>query len=593
MALDGAFLSQLKKEIENQAIGGRIEKINQPSREVLILTMRWHKGGGKLLLCAAPEGPRIHFTNQAPENPKAPPMFCMLLRKHLTGAKLLSVSQMGLDRVLHLEFEARSELGDIEKITVVIEIMGRHSNIILVHEDGRILDSIKRVGIETSSVRQVLPGLEYANPPAQDKLDITAHRPPDIMSRLRAGKDIELSKGLMEVLEGFSPLLCREVAYYVTGGVETIISQLLSPSQIDRLLFYLDRISKTIQSGDISPVMILEPSGRPRDFSFIDIRQYGLSMVTKGYKNLSELLDSFYSDRDRVERVRQRSGDLLKLLSNTTDRISRKLAAQREELKVCADRDKYKINGDILSANLYSIKKGDNSARVENFYDPNGELIDIELDTTLSPAENAQRYYGLYRKASTAEKMLIKLIEQGKSELAYLDSVFDVLTRADGEGDLDAIRQELAQEGYVKRSGKPGAQKEQKLPPLRFYTGDGVLISVGRNNLQNDHLTLKEAHKDDIWLHTQKIPGSHVIISAHKGNVSGETIELAATLAAYHSKARTSSKVPVDFALVRHVKKPSGAKPGMVIYDSFKTVIVDPCDDQLIITLSDVQHKKH
>jgi len=574
MALDGVFLSRLKNEIEEAAIGARVDKISQPSREELILTLRWRGGGGKLLLCASPQGPRVHFTGDAPENPKAPPMFCMLLRKHLGGAKLVAVRQIGLDRILHLDFQAQNELGDPVVITLVAEIMGRHSNLIVLDQDSRIIDAIRRVDLETSSVRQILPGMRYALPPAQDKLSLLETTPERILERLGAGRDAELSKALMDALQGTSPILCREIAHYATRGVETLCSA-LTRDQRTRLEFYLAGLIETVREGRSTPTMVLEPGGKPRDFSFVPIHQYGAAMLTKEYESCSALLDSFYLDRDRIERVRQRSGDLLKLLANTSERISRKLAAQKEELAQCADREAFKELGDLISANLYTIQKGDTKAVVQNFYDPAGGMAEIPLDPMLTPAQNAQRYYAQYRKAGTAEAMLGKLVVQGEAELAYIDSVFDALTRASGEGELDAIRRELAAGGYV-RPHKGGKEREIKLAPRRYRSSDGFLILVGRNNMQNDQLTLREANSTDLWLHTQKIPGSHTIIVTEGAEVPDSTIEQACVIAAYNSKARDSAKVPVDFAQVRHVKKPAGAKPGMVIYDHFRTVIVNP-----------------
>lgn len=589
MALDGVYLSRLKQEIESAALGARVDKIAQPSREELVITLRWRGDGGKLLISASPQGPRIHFTGNAPENPQTPPMFCMLLRKHLAGAKLAALRQIGLDRILHLDFEAQDELGDPVTITLAVEIMGRHSNIVAIGPDGRILDAIRRVGLETSSVRQILPGMRYELPPQQDKLSLLEADTEDILARLAQGRDAELSKALMSALQGVSPILAREIAHYATRGVETLRAD-LTEEQSGRLAFYLKGLKSMLAAGESIPTMVLDPdTGKPRDFSCVRIEQYGTSMLTKAYDSCGALLDRFYADRDRIERVRQRSGDLLKLLANTSERIARKLANQREELKACALRELHKQKGDLISANLYTIQKGDVRAVVQNFYDPDGGSIEIELDARLTPVQNAQRYYALYRKADTAEKMLAKLIVQGEAELAYIDSVFDALTRASGEAELDAIRQELVAGGYVRaQARKGGARREDKLPPMRYRSKDGFVILSGRNNLQNDRLTLREARADDLWLHTQKIPGSHTIIVAEGRQVPDSTIEQAAVIAAYNSKARESRKVPVDYALARHVKKPGGARPGMVVYDHYRTLFVDP-DEELVQALAESQ----
>ena len=583
MALDGIFLSRVKAEIEAVAVGARVDKIAQPSREEIILHLRWRGGSGKLLLAASPQSPRVHWVQDAPENPKAPPMFCMLLRKHLMGGKLAEIKQVSLDRILQFKFESTNELGDPVDIFVVIEIMGKHSNIILVGQDNRIIDAIKRVNAETSSVRQVLPGMHYALPPAQDKLNLLEAGPAEIIQRLRIGKDIEFSKALCDTLEGTSPIVGREIAHYTTRGEERAVSE-ITAEQWTRLEFFLSDMIQKCKSGECVPTMVLEPEGRPRDFSYIPIRQYGTAMLTREYESCCALLDTFYAQRDRTERVRQRSGDLLKLIANTSDRIARKLQNQREELKECAKREELKIKGDLISANLYVLQKGDSKAIVQNFYDENGGMVEIELDMLLTPAQNAQRYYSLYRKADTAEKMLQKLIVQGEEEFAYIDTVFDALTRASGEAELEALRQELAAEGYIRRSKAAKHKREEKLPPLKYRSVDGFTILTGRNNLQNDKLTLKDSNNTDIWLHTQKIPGSHTVIVTEGREVPKTTLEQAGIIAAYNSKARESAKVPVDFTLVRYVKKPAGAKPGKVIYDKFETIIVTP-NEELVRSL--------
>ena len=586
MSLDGATLRSIKSEIEKVAIGARIDRIAQPTREEIILHLRWRGGAGKLLLSAGASNARVHFTENAPENPKTPPMFCMLLRKHLSSAKLLAVRQADMDRILFFDFEAQNELGDLVTITIACEIMGRHSNIIVITQEGRVLDSIKRVDLETSRVRQILPGIIYELPPGQDKLSVVDSTADEILNRIKTGRDIELSKAVMEVLQGMSPLPCREIAHYTTRGVERMTSE-LTVDEWTRLRFILEQTSQALRDNTGTPVMVAEhePSGRPRDFSFMQINQYGAAMVTKQYESFSALLDAFYAKRDLMERQKQRSSDLLRLLANTSDRITRKLAAQKEELEECAQRERLRVFGDLLTANLHLLQKGDNNAVLQNYYDPDYAEIEIPLDIRLSPAQNAQRYYAQYRKADTAEKMLFKLIEQGETELVYIDSVFDALTRAETSADLDAIRNELAQGGYARALTHKGrAKKEEKLAPLRFASTDGYTILTGRNNIQNDRLTLRESRGNDIWLHTQKIPGSHTIILSKGGEIPKSTIEQACVIAAYHSKARDSSKVPVDFTQVRNVKKPNGAKPGMVIYDHYETVIIDP-NEELVKSL--------
>lgn len=575
MALDGALLSQIRFEIEKTSLGVRVEKIYQPSREEIALVLRAKGDGGRLLISAGANTPRIHFTKMSLENPKAPPMFCMLLRKHLNSAKLIEVKQIGMDRTLHLIFDTINELGDHVPITIAVEIMGRHSNIILIDHQNKIIDSIKRIDLEMSSVRPVLPGMQYTLPPEQDKINLLDTTAEQVIAALhRVERDINLSKRLMEILQGVAPILCREIAFFATKGSDKIISE-LTAEDLDRLKFYLETLIHKLLTDTGTPTMQLEKSGKPKDFTFLPIEQYGDEIRNKTYGNYSEMLDSFYGERDAVDRMRQRSNDLLKLLTNISDRITRKLASQREELKECANREQLKIYGELLSVNLFAIQKGDREAIVTNYYEESMPEIKIPLDIMLTPVQNSQKYYSEYRKADTAEKKLIELIKNGEEELRYIEAVFDLLTRARTDGELLAIRAELAEGGYVKKYAAKN-KKEEKLAPLKYLSTDGFTILCGRNNVQNDKLTLKDSRNYDIWFHTQKIPGSHTVILTEGKDVPNTTLEQAAIIAAYNSKARDSVKVPVDYTIIKYVKKPNGAKPGMVIYENFTTAIVDP-----------------
>ncbi len=579
MALDGAFLYTIKTQIELEAMGSRIDKIYQPSREEIVLVLRSKGGAKRLLLSAGADSPRIHFTQSEMENPKAPPMFCMLLRKHLNGGKLVSVRQLGMDRVLYLNFETTNELGDSIIITIAVEIMGRHSNIIIIGQDGKILDAVKRIDREMSGVRPILPGMSYTLPPQQEKCNLLQAEREEIQNGILNAKGLDLSKSVAAALEGFSAVLAREAAFYATHGQQTDKTQ-LTADQWDRLLFYLLRLRENLLEHRNTYTIVYDTNGKPKDFSFVEIKQYAALMQSRSFETPSALLDSFYSERARIERMKQRSNDLLKMLLSATERLSRKLAAQREELIQCGDREQLKIYGDLISSSLYSMEKGQQSVTLPDFYHDNEEVT-IALDPALTPVQNAQKYYKEYRKAVTAEKMLRKLIEQGEQELTYIDSVFDAVSRTVGESELLEIRQELSEQGYLKHyKNKNKMLKVQ--PPLKYRSSDGYLIYCGRNNKQNDKLTLREARGDDIWMHTQGFAGSHVIIAA-EGKVLDElpdkTIEEAAMIAAYNSKARSAALVPVDYTQVRNVKKPNGAKPGMVIFDHYFTLYVTPEED--------------
>ena len=574
MALDGSFLKQLKHELEEQILDAKVDKVHQISREELILILRSRNGNCKLYISAGADSPRIHLTTTSFENPKTPPMFCMLMRKHLIGARIIGLEQVGLDRILKIIFETRNEMGDIVQISGIIEIMGRHSNFIVGDQDGRIIDSMKRVDDTMSSVRPVLPGMRYVLPPAQDKLLLTETSAETMVDTILHGKDVPLSKAILNAVQGVSPLVCREIANYVFFGDDNVVSA-MSSDHIDRLRFYLGRVKDMVVNHIGTPTAIINAKGKPQDFSFLDIHQYGPSMVTRQYETYSQLLDQFYTQRDHVQRMKHRSADLLKFLANTSDRIARKVNLQKQELEESAQREQWKMYGDILSANLWSIQKGDKEATLQNFYEEGMPMVTIPLDVRKTPSQNAQKYYAEYRKADTAEKKLLELIEQGEQEYLYIDSVFDALTRAATIDELAGIRSELESQGYLRAQNRKG-MKPQKLNPKKYVSDDGFTILVGRNNIQNDQLTLKESKGRDMWFHTKNIPGSHCIVISEGQEIPDSTLTQAAILAATNSRAVESSQVPVDYTQIKHIKKPKGGKPGMVIYHVYNTAYVTP-----------------
>lgn len=576
MALDGIFLHNLLRELRVLLTqDARIDKIHQPSREELVIALRSRQGSYKLYLSSRANSPRVHLTGRVPENPASPPMFCMLLRKRLTGGRLMDIRQPGLERALYFDFDCVSELGDLIRLTLAVEIMGRHSNIILVGPDGLVLDAIKRVDWDMSSVRPILPGLPYAPPPLPaGRIDLSSGTPDDLLRAVERGPDGPLSKAILGVSQGLSPLICREMAYYATRGVDGPVSA-LTAEQKDRLLFFANRLKTIIDTGEGAVPYLLEKNGAPLDFSFLPITQYGLSVVGREVTSFSALLDSFYADKDDAERMKQRSHDILKLLANQSDRITRKLQNQREELSRSEKREQSRLYGDLINANLHAIPKGARQAELINYYDPACATTVVPLDPALSAAANAQKYYKQYRKAQTAERMLTEQIAAGEQELIYIDSVFDALSRAQSFRELSELREELAAGGYLRRTG--GRQKPPPpTKPMEFVSDDGFLILVGRNNLQNDRLTTKMARGSDIWMHTKNIPGSHVIVVTEGKNPPDRTLEQAAILAALHSRAAQSKQVPVDYTPVKFVRKPNGSKPGMVIYTTNQTAYVDP-----------------
>ncbi len=573
MALDGAFLLAVRWELDI-LIGARVDKIYQPSRDELIISLRTLKDGGKkLYMSSSADSARVHITEMNVDNPKVPPMFCMLMRKLFSGGKLINIRQTGLERILFFDFECTNELADKVTITIACEIMGRHSNIIIINQDGKIIDSIKRVDIEMSRERLVLPGIKYEMPPRTDRVNFVQDSDAKMTDALKNSPSMELSKAIMKNFEGVSPILAREWAFYTSRGEEIYTSE-MTDEHFSRLMFIIKITFDVLTQEKMHFNIVKDKNGLLKDFSFIKISQYGNLMITSETESACKTLDMFYSQRDSNARLKQRANDLFKLLANTIDRISKRIANQREELLECENKDKWKLYGDLISSNIYRLEKGQKIAVLENFYEENCPQISIKLDKRKTPAQNSQYYYNEYRKAVTAEKKLTEQIKLGEEEMQYIDSVFDSLTRAESESEVIELRLELMEQGYIKSRLKGKPPKPQK--PLEYISSDGYTIFAGRNNKQNDKLTTKTAEKNDIWCHTQNITGSHVIIVTEGTVPPDRTIEEACIIAVYNSKARESSQVPVDYCNARYVKKPNGAKPGMVIFTNNKTAYITP-----------------
>ena len=573
MALDGAFLYAVKSETEFLK-GSRVEKVYQPSRDEIIIGLRTRQGAYRLLISANANNSRVHITKISVDNPKTPPMFCMLLRKHIGGGKLIDIRQDGLERILYLDFECVNELGDVVTITLACEIMGRCSNLVVINQEGKIIDSIKRVDPEMSRERIILPNTCYQLPPREERLNFLEADKITIANRIKSTEPAELSKALIKVFEGISPILAREWAYYTSKG-EYLKSSDITPEHINRLMLKIEKCRDMLLNRKCCFTVVRDNDGILKDFSFINIQQYGNLMQTCEYNSASELLDAFYAQRDLAVRMKQRANDLFKLLVNLNERISRRIAVQSEELEQCGKRDIYKLYGDLLSAEIYKIHKGDTVLVTNNFYDENYPEIEIKLDAMKTPSQNIQHYYNEYKKSATAEKKLAEQIEKGKEELQYIDSVFDALTRATTENEITQLRLELSEQGYIKSSFRKG-KPEKSLPPVEYKSSDGFTILVGRNNIQNDKLSLKLAEKSDIWLHTQLITGSHVLILTDGETPPDKTVEEACIIASVNSRGKDSNLVPVDYCLAKYVKKPSGAKPGKVIFTNYKTAFVKP-----------------
>ena len=572
MALDAVCLRAVLEELRPQLLDLRIDKVQQPSRDQVILLLRGNK---RLLLNAGAGSPRIHLTELLRDNPAEPPMFCMLLRKHLVGGRVESLTQPGMERAAELALRVTDEFGRESRRYLILEAIGRRSNLILLDGERRIIDCLRRVDFEMSEQRQVLPGLFYHLPPTQGKLDPFAVAE-DALATLLAAQTTpkRFDAWLLETLGGFSPLVCRELAFRLTGDLDTDLSA-LSPEEKAALAARLSAALAQMQTAPPQP-MLLYKDDRPWDFTCLPVTQYGEFIRQEPCDSFSQLLDRFYAARDRADSIRQSSQAIRKTVSNLHARTARKLDNQRRELTATHDRERLRRLGDILTANLYAVKRGQTKLRTADFYDPDMKEIEIPLNPAISPQQNAAKFYKDYQKAKNAEKILTEQIAKGEQELAYLASVLDALTRAESARDLQEIRAELVSGGYLRETDR---KKRMKLPPsrpMRFTSSDGFPILVGRSNRQNDELTTKLAAKTDIWLHVQKIPGSHVIIETDGRTPPDRTVTEAMQLAAYYSQARGGQNVPVDYTPVKFVKKPAGAKPGMVIYTTYQTAVATP-----------------
>ncbi len=578
MALDGIFLRYLAKELETQACGAKVNQIQQPSREELVLLLHTKEGNRRLLISAKADAPRMGFTSRSIENPPTPPMFCMLLRKHLSGARLVAVRQHQLERLLFLHFDALNTVGDRQELILAVEIMGKHSNCILLDEGGIIIDALKRVDMTLSSKRMVLPQLRYELPPAQGKLSVLEADAEYIVKRALEYEYKTLDKALLETLQGASPIVCRELAFRATGGTDTPVAE-ITEEQKKNLIREIEIFRENIEGISGTPTLIRNTEGKPFDLSFSDILQYGGAFQKEHFDSFCTLLDEYYLSRDTMERMKAHSRDLTKLVTNGIQRLTRKINVQMQELESTKDREILRIKADLLQANLYRIEKGATFVDVENFYDENMANIRIDLNPAKSPAQNAQKYYKDYARAKTADKMLRVQIGKAEQELQYLESVYDEIQRADSQKELSLIRHELEECGYIKAQKKKN-KAPQELPPKEYRTSDGFTVLIGRNNRQNDYLTMKASHKEDMWLHTKDIPGSHTIIRSEGREISDTAIFEAAQFCAFNSKARESSQVPVDFTKIRYVSKPQGAPFGKVIYINQRTIYVTPVNPE-------------
>jgi len=600
MAFDTIFIHSVITEMNKLLEGARLDKIAQPERDELILSFHGRGGSRKLLVSASSNAPRLHFTSAPRENPQSPPMFCMLMRKHFQGSKLVQITQPQEDRIACFEFDCIDELGELSRKKIIAELMGRYSNIILVDSEGRIIDCLKRVDAEMSPTRQILPGLFYHEPSPMKKLRLGECTDEIIADKiLNDPADVTLDKWLLDRFSWLSPMMCREVSYRVTGSVSERFME-LGPSLRAKLESEICAIMSDIKSGKTAPYMILEKkiemNGReslvPVDFCYTAVRQYEGVREVRECDSFCDLLDEFYSKREAEQHIRQRSQSIVKAVESARSRLIKKIATQKEELLTAQNREHFKREGDLITANLHMLQGRPAEAVLTDYYaepDENGEYptYTVKFDVRYTPHHNAQIAYKKYARAKNAEKMLRELIENGEREVEYLSSVLDELSRVSSPAELNEIRDELFQNGYASQKWAKSQSPKQKkkgdrpIPPLEYTSTSGYTIYAGRNNRQNEELTFKVASKNDYWLHVQRDHGSHVVIKCEGTEPDARTLEEACIIAAYNSSARKGDKVSVDYVKARFVSRQPGGKTGMVFYTDYQTAVVFP--DEAIV----------
>lgn len=572
MPLDAIYLSALTGELKEKIEGGRIDKVQQPERDMLLISLRSKGENLRLLLAAGTGRARVHLTGSSFENPAEPPMFCMLLRKHLVGARIISVRQPDWERMLIIELEGHDEMGFASRKQLITEMIGRSSNVILVDGEGRIIDCMRRMDFAGDAMRRMLPGMIYRLPPKQDKpvlMETDSEQRRKMIAGAEEGQSLD--KWLLNSFSGLSPLVCRELAYRCSGSLETLPE-------------LLDAFVDSVRAGDLRPY-ILWDEDKPADFSFMKIGHYGDALSCREEENFSSLLDSFYSQRDRAEQQRRRSHQLYKTVRTIRDRLQRKLAGQSEELRRTENRDQVRKMAELVTANIYRIKRGDRVLKCQDYYDPEGGEMEITLDPLKTPQQNAASMFKEYNKLKAARSHLTGLIAQGEEQLDYLNSVLEMLSLSESEKDISDIRRELVETGYIRQQSGVKTSRIKAQAPLRFVTDDGFEVLAGRSNIQNDQLSTKLCRRTDYWFHTQKVHGSHVILRCSDSEPSPLAISQAAAIAAYYSQGRDGGKIPVDYTMLRFVRKPSGAMPGKVIYTDYKTLMTQ-ADEALVKRLA-------
>ena len=581
MAYDGIVVNAITQELGEVLTDGRIDKIHQPEKDTILISVRTRNGGYRLLLCANPSCARVHLASSGMENPMSPPMFCMLLRKHIGSGKITRIEQPDFERIIRIHIESYDELGDLSEKVLICELMGKHSNIILINKDGKIIDSVYHIDLSVSSVRQILPGLIYTAPPAQDKLNPTEYSKDDVKKRLMPD-DSPLYKQLLDTYSGISPLMAREAVYRACGDIDKIASD-ASGEETDKTAYVFSKMMENTAKGEFEPCMVSDSeSGKLIDFNALAITQYESLGEVTFFETVNEAAEAFYYQKSSMQSLKQKGSDLMKFVNNNLERCLKKLQLEKEILEKAKKKEKYKIYGDLITANIYRINPGDKVLECQNFYSEGMENVKIPLNEDLTPSKNAQKYYTKYTKQKTAEAETEKQKELNLREIDYLESVKEAIELAESGAEIALIREELTDQGYLRQRYSKRPKKKALPTPMHFVSDDGYDIYVGKNNTQNDYVTFKLSRSTDIWFHTKSIHGSHTIIRTPDAmEVPDRTYLQAASIAAYYSRARSSKSVPVDYTEVKNVKKPNGAKPGMVIYVDYNTIYADP-DEELV-----------
>ncbi len=578
MAFDAGMVSAIVHELNERILDARVEKVTQPERDELVLLLHAGRENLRLVLSAGSNNPRFHITSAVKENPPAAPMFCMLLRKHLTGARLIGVTQLGFERAVEFAFDGFDEMGYKSKKYLIAETMGKYSNIIFLNEEKKVVSALRIIDL-ASSFRQILPGFPYELPPEQKKRNPLMTDAEGFRAALAEAGDVTAEKFLLGGFYGFSSLTIREIVCRAGAGSRSVRD--CDAKALETAFF---TVTGLIREGKFEPWLVCDLSGKAIEYSFFEPLEYGAQYEIRRVESFGILLDEYFGRRDRAERIKQRTSDLFRILSNAETRLRRKIEMQTRDLEACADKEQYKLWGDLITANIYRLQRGMESAVLENYYSEECEAVEIPLDKRLAPQQNAQRYYKKYAKAKTAEVELARQIKLAEAELEYIYTVFDSLTRAEAESDIAEIRDELYRSGYASKMKNYTAKKLSAPKLMEFRSTDGARILCGKNNHQNDYLTTKAADKTDYWFHVKNQPGSHCVLITDGKEPTDRDFTEAAMIAAYYSKASEGVQVPVDYTQIKNVRKPGGAKPGFVIYNTNYTAYVTP-DERHVLSL--------